>query len=110
VNSPSEHEFTKQVGAKLRLVRQSRGWSLMDVEQKSDGQWCAVVVGSYERGDRHGTIGRINSLCEWYGVPLTDVLPGRERDGEAEVQSLAERVLTATVQMVREQRDGRVPA
>ena len=36
----------------LRSIRQQQGLSLHGVEEKSQGRWKAVVVGSYERGDR----------------------------------------------------------
>jgi transcriptional regulator with XRE-family HTH domain len=45
-------EFAKQLGARLRAIRQQQGLSLQGVEEKSGGRWKAVVVGSYERGVR----------------------------------------------------------
>ena len=52
-------DYAKALGAKLRAIRQQQGLSLHGVEQKSGGRWKAVVVGSYERGDRAVTeIGR----------------------------------------------------
>jgi transcriptional regulator with XRE-family HTH domain len=46
------------------------------VEDKSGGRWKAVVVGSYERGDRAVTVARLAELADFYGVPVTALLPG----------------------------------
>lgn len=67
--------FAKQLGARLRSIRQQQGLSLQKVEQKSGGRWKAVVVGSYERGDRAVTVTRLAELAEFYGVPLAELLP-----------------------------------
>jgi len=45
-------DYARALGAKLRSIRQQQGLSLHGVEEKSQGKWKAVVVGSYERGDR----------------------------------------------------------
>ena len=47
----------------------------MGVEATSEGRWKAVVVGSYERGDRAVTVQRLAELAEFYGVPLVELLP-----------------------------------
>src|SRR5688500_11018333 len=52
-------EYAKQLGAKLRAIRTQQGLSLHGVEEKSQGRWKAVVVGSYERGDRAVTVQRL---------------------------------------------------
>lgn len=66
----TEHDFAKVVGARLRALRKRRRLSLQAVEEKSDGRLRAVVVGSYERGDRVASIRRIAELAEFYGVPV----------------------------------------
>ena len=63
------------LGAKLRAVRSQQGLSLHGVEEKSQGRWKAVVVGSYERGDRAVTVQRLSELAEFYGVPVGELLP-----------------------------------
>jgi transcriptional regulator with XRE-family HTH domain len=45
------------------------------VEEKSAGRWKAVVVGSYERGDRAVTVSRLAELAEFYRVPVAELLP-----------------------------------
>jgi transcriptional regulator with XRE-family HTH domain len=48
------------------------------VEEKSKGRWKAVVVGSYERGDRAVTVQRLHELADFYGVPVSELLPEGE--------------------------------
>src|SRR5215204_6430885 len=45
-------EYARALGGRLRAIRTQQGLSLHGAEEKSDGRWKAVVVGSYERGDR----------------------------------------------------------
>lgn len=45
-------DYAQALGARLRHIRVQQGLSLQGVEAKSGGRWKAVVVGSYERGDR----------------------------------------------------------
>jgi transcriptional regulator with XRE-family HTH domain len=68
-------DYSKALGARLRAIRQQQGLSLQRVEQKSEGQWKAVVVGSYERGDRAVTVAKLAELADFYGVPLAELLP-----------------------------------
>jgi transcriptional regulator with XRE-family HTH domain len=73
-NMPSE--YAKTLGARLRAIRTQQGLSLHGVEEKSRGRWKAVVVGSYERGDRSVTVQKLAELAEFYGVPVSELLPG----------------------------------
>jgi len=68
-------DYARALGAKLRQVRNQQGLSLQGVEARSGGVWKAVVVGSYERGDRAVTVQRLAELADFYGVPLTELLP-----------------------------------
>ncbi|MEJ5944680.1 transcriptional regulator [Pseudokineococcus basanitobsidens] len=68
-------EYAKVLGNRLRSVRTRQGLSLQGVEAKSQGHWKAVVVGSYERGDRAVTVQRLAELAEFYDVPVTALLP-----------------------------------
>lgn len=63
------------LGDRLRGIRRQQGLTLQDVEERSRGQWKAVVVGSYERGDRAISISKLSRLADFYGVPLRDLLP-----------------------------------
>jgi transcriptional regulator with XRE-family HTH domain len=68
-------DYAKALGARLRSIRTQQGLSLHGVEEKSRGRWKAVVVGSYERGDRAVTVQRLAELAEFYGVPIQELLP-----------------------------------
>lgn len=67
--------YAHELGARLRAIRVQQGLSLHAVEQKSEGQWKAVVVGSYERGDRAVTVAKLADLADFYGVPISELLP-----------------------------------
>lgn len=66
-----------ELGSRLRDIRVQQGLTLQDVERSSGGVWKAVVVGSYERGDRAITIARLLELAAFYGVPASEFLPTR---------------------------------
>lgn len=68
-------DYARALGIRLRAIRQQQGLSLHGVEEKSRGRWKAVVVGSYERGDRAVTVARLSELAEFYGVPVRELLP-----------------------------------
>jgi transcriptional regulator with XRE-family HTH domain len=68
-------DYAKALGARLRAIRTQQGLSLHGVEEKSHGRWKAVVVGSYERGDRAVTVQRLSELADFYGVPVSELLP-----------------------------------
>ena len=77
-------EYAKALGARLRAIRTQQGLSLHGVEEKSQGRWKAVVVGSYERGDRAVTVQRLAELADFYGVPVGELLPEGSPAGSAE--------------------------
>jgi transcriptional regulator with XRE-family HTH domain len=79
-------DYAKALGARLRAIRTQQGLSLHGVEEKSHGRWKAVVVGSYERGDRAVTVQRLSELADFYGVPVSELLPegGAAAAGAAE--------------------------
>jgi len=73
---PSDNkEFARQLGARLRAIRQQQNLSLNAVQELSGGRWKAVVVGSYERGDRALTVVRLAELASFYDVPLSQIIP-----------------------------------
>ncbi len=81
-------DYEAQVGDRLRSIRNQLGLTLRDVEAKSDGQWKAVVVGSYERADRSVSLPRLRALAEFYGVDVAEVLPGGVREVNEEPAAL----------------------
>jgi transcriptional regulator with XRE-family HTH domain len=71
----------KLVLQRLRTVRKVKGWTLSEVEQYSHGVVCAVVLGSWERGNRKPTLERLLFLCEdIYHVPLSSIVSGSHED------------------------------
>ncbi len=77
-------EYARALGTRLRAIRTQQGLSLHGVEEKSEGRWKAVVVGSYERGDRAVTVQRLAELADFYGVPVSELLPAGGPSAAAE--------------------------
>ena len=71
----SSREYPKALGERLRNIRLQKGMSLQDVQGASGGKWKAAVVGAYERGDRNVTVARLSELADFYGVPVSEILP-----------------------------------
>ena len=74
-DTTGNREYARALGARLRAIRAQQHLSLHGVERKSGGRWKAVVVGSYERGDRAVSVQRLAELAEFYGVPVGELLP-----------------------------------
>jgi transcriptional regulator with XRE-family HTH domain len=77
-------EYARALGTRLRAIRTQQGLSLHGVEEKSKGRWKAVVVGSYERGDRAVTVQKLAELADFYGVPVAELLPEGQPTAAAE--------------------------
>ena len=77
-------DYARALGARRRAIRQQQGLSLHGVEEKSQGRWKAVVVGSYERGDRAVTVQKLAELADFYGVPVSELLPDASPSAAAE--------------------------
>jgi transcriptional regulator with XRE-family HTH domain len=71
----SSDRYAKALGTRLRAVRNQQQLSLIAVEKKSRGRWKAVVVGSYERGDRAVSVRKLSELADFYGVAVSELLP-----------------------------------
>ena len=108
-------EYAKTLGARLRAIRTQQGLSLHGVEEKSRGRWKAVVVGSYERGDRSVTVQKLVSellpgdATPMPLVPTPKLVIDLERMGQLpkdKVGPLARYV--ATIQSQRGDYNGRV--
>lgn len=85
-SAKSTHFFDQpspeSIAIRIRKLRKERGWSLSEVEKLSHGSLKAIVLGSYERGDRSLSIKRAIELANFYGVPLNYLIapadPSRE--------------------------------
>lgn len=71
--------------AQLRDLRKAAGLSQQQVEQRHGIK--AVVVGSYERGDRHPSIDSLQALLDVYGYQLVAVPRDRTVDGRPTVRT-----------------------
>ncbi len=80
-------EYARALGDRLRRIRIQKGMSLQDVQAASSGKWKAAVVGAYERGDRNVTVARLSELADFYGVPVSEMLP---EDGAPSAAAAAE--------------------
>ena len=67
--------YAKAVGDRLRNLRKQRGLSLLAVEQMTDREFKASVLGAYERGERIISVLRLQRLARLYRVPVDQVLP-----------------------------------
>ena len=67
--------YAEALGERMRAIRNQQGLSLHGVERKSRGRWKAVVIGSYERGDRAVSVTRLADIASFYGVPIHELLP-----------------------------------
>lgn len=87
----SQHDpYVIELGARLRAARRHHSLSLHGVEVKSGGRFKAVVVGSYERGDRAVTVQRLAELADFYGCPIAALLPDLgAADGDTEAAAYA---------------------
>ncbi|CAB4819642.1 unannotated protein [freshwater metagenome] len=62
------------ISHRLRAIRLSKNLSLRDVQIASSGRIPAVVLGSYERGDRSLSVKKAIAIAEFYEVPLAYLL------------------------------------
>lgn len=67
--------YRRRLGVRLRAVRRARELRLQDVEDLSSSRFKAVVVGSYERGDRAVSAHKLAALAAFYDVPVAELLP-----------------------------------
>ncbi len=72
----------KTLGQHLRATREAKRWSLADVERISGGQWKAVAVASYERGDRAISAIKLVALLALYGHELVAAPVGQLSVGD----------------------------
>lgn len=63
------------LGEKIRAARKAKGWSLLEVEDLSGGEFKASVLGAYERGERALSVARLCRLAELFDLNPSDLLP-----------------------------------
>ena len=67
--------YSRLVGARLRSIRLQKNMSLGDVEQRSNNEFKASVLGAYERGERAISVPRLDRLAKFYDVGIDQLLP-----------------------------------
>ena len=70
------------VSSRVRAIRLARGLTLHEVEVASNRRIRAVVLGSYERGDRTLSVRMAIKIAQFYGVPLSYLLEEPEESAE----------------------------
>ncbi|HWE57502.1 MAG TPA: helix-turn-helix domain-containing protein [Acidimicrobiales bacterium] len=73
--------YARAVGERLRGLRRQRGLSLLAVEEASEREFKASVLGAYERGERVISVLRLQRLAEFYRVPVDQILPRHNTNG-----------------------------
>ncbi len=70
-----ELSYARMVGDRLRAIRQQKNLSLSDIEQSTQQEFKASVMGAYERGERMISVPRLERLARFYGVTVDHLLP-----------------------------------
>jgi transcriptional regulator with XRE-family HTH domain len=71
-------DLNVHLGEHLRKLRKQKGFSLLDVQALSLGEFKASVMGAYERGERAISALRLSRLATLYRLPLQAMLPASE--------------------------------
>ena len=88
-------QYALEVGDRLRATRMALGLSLHAAEVRSGGKHKAVVIGSYERGNRALTLGKLAALADFYRVPVSSLLPDDDPEADQDTVTLARAIRAA---------------
>jgi transcriptional regulator with XRE-family HTH domain len=84
--SLDEINYARLVGERLRQIRQQKKLSLNEVENATNQEFKASVMGAYERGERMISLPRLERLAHFYGVTVDQLLP-RDKQREDDTQT-----------------------
>ncbi len=104
MSEESDPAFARQVGERLRNIRRQQGLSLQAVEESSEREFKASVLGAYERGERIISVLRLQRLANLYGVPVDQLLPRGATSHIAEARSPGGDAGPVTIDLVRLER------
>ena len=74
-------ETSQAIGEKLRQIRKEQRLSLHDVEQQSNHEFKASVVGAYERGERSISVARLIRISPSSVLPCENTIDLTTADG-----------------------------
>jgi transcriptional regulator with XRE-family HTH domain len=65
---------------RLRRIREGKKLTLAQAAELSKGAVTAIALGSYERGDRSISIGKLLTIAEMYGVPISELFTPSDKE------------------------------
>lgn len=68
----NKEPFLISLGERLREIRESKGWSMREVEQRGFSSYA--VLSLIEKGKRDIQVSSLAKLCEIYGVSIQEVM------------------------------------
>ena len=75
-NLPPMQTQKYDIGQRLRHMRKSRNLTLAQIEKLSMGKLRAISLGSYERGDRALSLGKLEEIAQFYQTPVEYLIAG----------------------------------
>ena len=88
--SLDELSYARLVGERLRQIRQQKKLSLSEVENSTNHEFKASVMGAYERGERMISVPRLERLAHFSGVTVDQLLPrDKQREGDTQTNNAA---------------------
>lgn len=90
-STPLETSEQRTLGASLRAARAARRLSLAEVADATNISASFLSLVENDRNDI--TIGRLVRLIDFYGISISDLLPGQGASGDPEVVTREERKL-----------------
>jgi transcriptional regulator with XRE-family HTH domain len=91
LRAPADTQVSARFGAQLHQARKARNLSLADVAEATGISASFLSLVEKERSDI--TIGRLVRLIDFYGISITDILPGSTISGYPQVVTPEERRL-----------------
>ena len=77
MNQLMPREDMQRICQRLRMIRERKAFTLLDVERRSGGEISAVALGSYERGHRNVSLSKLLHIAKIYELPLSEILTER---------------------------------